>query len=513
MYNKLSKWKKDLKNIKDINVPIITPTRFNGKVAVYGKDIDLELFKLVKEKMFIEKSNVACNDTMLRELLLSLLQSHGKMNLLLGNGGSCVFQRSWALRFWKRYENQLQEVKNQIEAEITFHNYIAFHLFNGDSTIGSSAYTDRSAADKDDDDDDGDDDDDDDGAGVVSSMDAGASMIVLDNMSADMNMSAGNMNLPASVNMVGENWVSGNTFDGNMNDSIISTYTFGPNIAMYNSDEIQIQQIPSSTFQPPHNVISSHVHPSINSAQVTVAQANEFPLCSVDINNNNNVSFENTIGNNNDNDNPDNDDNHKSKKKNKKAWNHRPENWEEIGEYFEQHDQQSTVNRYPHILKHLPYSKIYQKLQLWRKDMMMQRTIKPLGRIPEYGKDIDDLLLNLVQEKLYRRERVSDGILRSMLVDLLKQKERQYLLRENGGENIYGSAWANRFWKRWMLPVRHSKCRKNNNEDDDDKDDNKDNDNNNKKMVDSFCAEGTTEGRTVEETIAINIDVSNLSYL
>lgn len=475
LYNKLSKWKKDLKNIKNVNGSVTIPNRLNGKVPVYGKDIDLELFNLVKEKMFIERSNVACNDMILRELLLSLLQSHGKMNLLLGNGGSCVFQRSWALRFWKRYENQLQEVKKQIENELTLHDCVLnHHHYRIATSADDDNYTSHPQNDC---------------SGMIyntavtscssyindSLMSGGDNMHLIGNMNSsncammyntgilnssccataiDFRLFDGNNTIGSSVN-IGRGNGDGADIVGSFNadasmtvcDNIFAGYM---NMCTGNisADSMKMNMIADSM-----KMSSSNIN---NSAGNMVGENWVSGDMNIDINNN--VNFDNIMSNN-ENDN-DNDDNNKSAK-NKKAWSRRPENWEEIGEYFEQNDLPCTVDRYPHIFKHLSYENIYQKLQLWRKDMMMQRTIKPLGRVPEYGKDIDEILLNLVKEKLSRRERVSDIELRSMLIDLLKQKDRQYLLRENGGENTYGSAWVNRFWKRWKLPVRDGKSKKN----------------------------------------------------
>jgi hypothetical protein len=527
--NRLSKWKKDLKNSENVNGSVNIPNRFNGKVPVYGKDIDLELFNLVKEKMFIERSNVACNDMILRELLLSLLQSHGKMNLLLGNGGSCVFQRSWALRFWKRYDNQLQEVKKQIENELTLHdcmlNHHPYHIATSADDdnytshpqndcsgmiYNTANYTSHPQNDC---------------SGMIYNtavtscsnyinaglMSGGDNMHFIGNMnSSNCDMMYNSSVLNSSDN---ETTIDFCLFDGNntIGSSVNigrgngdGTYIVGSinaDASMTVSDNIFAGYMNMSTGN--ISADSMKMNMIADSMEMSTSNINNFAGNMVgenwvsgdmNIDMNNNVNFDDIMSNNDN----DNDDNNKSAK-NKKAWSRRPENWEEIGEYFEQNDLPCTVDRYPHIFKHLPYENIYQKLQLWRKDMMMQRTIKPLGRVPEYGKDIDELLLNLVKEKLSRRERVSDMKLRSMLVDLLKQKDRQYLLRENGGENTYGSAWVNRFWKRWKLPVRDVKSKNKNNIKDDDADEHEDNNNNEKEHVNSVCAEGSCQDRTTNE--------------
>ena len=129
----------------------------------------------------------------------------------------------------------------------------------------------------------------------------------------------------------------------------------------------------------------------------------------------------------------------------------------EIGEFFDKHDVQSTIDRYPSIFNHISYTNECQKLHRWRKDVIMQRTIKPIGNIPEYGKVIDDELLKLVQDHLARGLLVSDKFLRLMLVNLLEHNGKQHLLREYGGKNTYGSSWVNRFLKRQKLPFRRIK--------------------------------------------------------
>jgi len=662
----LSKWKKDLKNIQEGNAANISPTVYNGKLPAYGKVIDLELFNLVKEKMLTEKSTTVCSDVILRELLLTLLQSHNKMNLLLDNGGACVFQKSWVKRFWKRYTNQLQEIKKQVESEQNFDNYLnqaaaetiieslvnssmstncsmfgssttssgnmnacdsmnsgslstggnTYNSGNGDS-IGNSVSNDGGSFDGTD--------------GIarnnnidgwsifqdtmfrrpsrsilnrsivnndninhsshdhhhhhydnhnvfttnttnttiagesmnrhdviniggyvvdatllgtnisdsinsitagydtIASTDNDYSNVIYDNMRRmddnimnvndaiintshgvimnggniyagtpinedgnmtggkasdnipynnnynNMNMSADNMNMPAdNMNMPADNM----NMIGNFNDIIIDAYTYGPNNIHGNiATDGNCQN--SFTFQPNH-IISPPVNTSNKYAMVTQS--------SLDYNKN---SYNKNSSNKN--------------KENKKAWNRRPDVWKEIGEYFDQYGQQSTVDKYPHVLKHLPYQTTYQKLHLWRKDGMMQRSMKPLKRVPEYGQEIDDELLNLVRARLASEERVSDNMVRSMLIKLLKKKKKEYLLRENGGENTYGSTWVNRCWNRWKLPARDGKKKKNNKEEDEeDEDDDEDEDEDegeeeNEDHVDYTIAEGTAE---VTDTIA-----------
>mmetsp|Transcript_102380 Transcript_102380/g.200754 ORF Transcript_102380/g.200754 Transcript_102380/m.200754 type:complete len:531 (+) Transcript_102380:88-1680(+) len=101
-YHKLHSWKKELEN--DIDVRIQPP----GREPAYGNEIDLKLMENVLE-LLIQGHPV--DDATLRNELVKILAEEGRSDLLIENGGTCVFQTSWAARFWKRHEASLKDLR------------------------------------------------------------------------------------------------------------------------------------------------------------------------------------------------------------------------------------------------------------------------------------------------------------------------------------------------------------------------------------------------------------------
>ena len=103
-YHKLHSWKKELEN--DIDVRIQPP----GREPAYGNEIDMKLLEAVLELLM---SGHPVDDATLRNELVRLLAEEGRSDLLIENGGTCVFQTSWAARFWKRHESTVKEMRSK----------------------------------------------------------------------------------------------------------------------------------------------------------------------------------------------------------------------------------------------------------------------------------------------------------------------------------------------------------------------------------------------------------------
>lgn len=101
-YHKLHSWKKEMEN--DIDVRIQPP----GREPAYGNDIDAKLLNNV-QVLLLQGHPV--DDATLRSELVKILNEEGRADLLIENGGSCVFQTSWAARFWKRHEGVVKEMR------------------------------------------------------------------------------------------------------------------------------------------------------------------------------------------------------------------------------------------------------------------------------------------------------------------------------------------------------------------------------------------------------------------
>eukprot|EP01032_Pedospumella_encystans_P018513 gene18513-21075_t len=103
-YHKLHSWKKELEN--DIDIRIQPP----GREPAYGNELDARLLESVMDLLH---AGNPVDDATLRNCLVELLTAEGRSDLLIENGGTCVFQTSWAARFWKRHEAHVKEIRLQ----------------------------------------------------------------------------------------------------------------------------------------------------------------------------------------------------------------------------------------------------------------------------------------------------------------------------------------------------------------------------------------------------------------
>ena len=88
----LRQWLVDLRS-KKLNI-------VSNRAQAYGSAIDNLLLAETKTRI---AAGLPTDDTTLRFVLVGLLESHGKSDLLAENGGKNSFQHGWACRFWKRH--------------------------------------------------------------------------------------------------------------------------------------------------------------------------------------------------------------------------------------------------------------------------------------------------------------------------------------------------------------------------------------------------------------------------
>lgn len=82
------------------------------------------------------------------------------------------------------------------------------------------------------------------------------------------------------------------------------------------------------------------------------------------------------------------------------------------------------------------------------------RTISMGGQAPCYGTEIDLLLKDQIVTRIQHGLPVDSDILRELLLVLLKAKNKEHLLVENGGQNCFLRGWSQRFFLRHHMPVR-----------------------------------------------------------
>ena len=85
---------------KQIKSPVVIKKENSGRMPAYGAEID----NLLRDKVVqrIDLGLPADNPT-LRILLEQILTDHDKLHLLKSKGGPCIFEDSWAQRFWARH--------------------------------------------------------------------------------------------------------------------------------------------------------------------------------------------------------------------------------------------------------------------------------------------------------------------------------------------------------------------------------------------------------------------------
>lgn len=92
----IRRWHKDVERNK-------TP-RYNHRVPEYGEQIDHALYTEAMDRILL---GLTVDPTILREMLLVLLNKHNKMSMVRNNGS---FGASWARRFFNRHNLSLRVV-------------------------------------------------------------------------------------------------------------------------------------------------------------------------------------------------------------------------------------------------------------------------------------------------------------------------------------------------------------------------------------------------------------------
>jgi hypothetical protein len=141
----------------------------------------------------------------------------------------------------------------------------------------------------------------------------------------------------------------------------------------------------------------------------------------------------------------------------------RPQNWRVIAEMFTLGASVESLKRqYPEIGidkkgREVSDMCMYMRMRRWKEDF--EKELRGGAKIdkvshPAYGEKIDKLLVEKMKERISAGVSVDSFIAREHLLVLLKDHNKTALLRENGGSNTFGVAWAHRFFKRNHLPVR-----------------------------------------------------------
>jgi hypothetical protein len=143
------------------------------------------------------------------------------------------------------------------------------------------------------------------------------------------------------------------------------------------------------------------------------------------------------------------------RKKTKKGWTKRPDNWKIIGEYYHCYGHDSTLKVFEAELGWMKRrTSRVTALKRWMTDWQNGREPKDTRREPILGIETERRIL---QQLLKRSEvglSIGDDDLRRVVLDYLAQSGRTCLLRENGGNNTFGSSFCSRFWKRHRMSSR-----------------------------------------------------------
>ena len=88
----LNRWAKELERKASKKVTNHGP--------IIGTAVDEDVAKCMAQRM---AAGLTCDDTVLREAVMIVLDKKGMSNLLRENGGQYTFGKNWCHRFWKRH--------------------------------------------------------------------------------------------------------------------------------------------------------------------------------------------------------------------------------------------------------------------------------------------------------------------------------------------------------------------------------------------------------------------------
>jgi hypothetical protein len=101
-------------------------------------------------------------------------------------------------------------------------------------------------------------------------------------------------------------------------------------------------------------------------------------------------------------------------------------------------------------------------LYRWKKEMIQRKVVsRSKDRVPKYGVEVDKGLISDINVRISLGLPIDNVILRELLLVRLASTNQMELLREHGGNHIFGDCWAWRFWNRndFVLRVATSKMR------------------------------------------------------
>lgn len=82
----------------------------------------------------------------------------------------------------------------------------------------------------------------------------------------------------------------------------------------------------------------------------------------------------------------------------------------------------------------------------------MEKKYLNLNHEPSYGFHIDNLLKEMVVAHMSKNNNfICDHTIKSYLMTLINLHHKSYLLRENGGKNVFGKPWVSRALARWKI--------------------------------------------------------------
>jgi hypothetical protein len=137
-----------------------------------------------------------------------------------------------------------------------------------------------------------------------------------------------------------------------------------------------------------------------------------------------------------------------------KLWQSRPENWEDIAYDALTSSNDSAIKNFASDFEGVTSTAAYQRLNTWKKDLGKKKKVVLNPRLPDYGSEIDNLLLADFHNARSAGLSVDDENLRRYLVVHLTAAGKQGLLKEHGGKCTYGHSWAMRFYRRHNLVLR-----------------------------------------------------------
>ena len=132
--------------------------------------------------------------------------------------------------------------------------------------------------------------------------------------------------------------------------------------------------------------------------------------------------------------------------KSTKVWRSRPDHWCAIVEHMISHTYESACKMYASELSHLKVESRKATLYRWRRDVIEGKIVTVnKDRLPKYGVEVHKGLTRDITARTSIRLPIDNIILRELLLVRLARTHQMGLLRENGGNHIFGDCWARRF--------------------------------------------------------------------